>query len=269
MGASKSTFLGGSLVAMCFLLTSTAAAVEPEQSSVPSQTTPPLPAFLDDKRSGDLQEAWRAREPEAKEAPRLQGSGAPQEPAAKETEAMSAARAAMKRVGEANRQAPAVRQRAEELSRRFGAEGAVAEPVDAGEIPSAAVVPPAISGQPPSGQGDQTVVTAPEPTREGDAATDAQPAGAGSATAALPEAAADTQDPATEKSPPVPVVRPSAHIPPLPLRAPRAVAHDAATRHYRPAAGSLPAPAPAPADKGRVEVFPPYIRAFGWNSQPQ
>jgi hypothetical protein len=268
MGSSKRTFLGGSLLAMSFLLTGAVSALEPDQSGAPPQSLParPLPAFLDDKRSGDLQEAWRAREAEAKEAPRPQGSGAPGEPESQETEAMSAARDAMKRVGEANRQAPAVRQRAEELSRRFGA--------DAGEIPGAAVVPPAVSGEPPAGQGEQTVVTAPEPTREGDAAAEAQPAGAGGATAALPEAAAETQGAATTARPPVPVARTSAHIPPLPplpLRAPRAVTQDAAMRHYRPAAGSLPAaaPAPAPAGNGRVEVFPPYIRAFGWNSQPQ
>jgi hypothetical protein len=261
MGASKRTFLGGSLLAMCFLLTGTATALEPDQSGVPPQSSPPLPAFLDDKRSGDLQEAWRAREAEAKEAPQPQGSGASEEPAPKETEAMSAARDAMKRVGEANRQAPAVRQRAEELSRRFGA--------DAGEIPSAAVVAPATSGEPPAGQGGQTVVTAPEPAREGDAAADAEPAGGGGATAALPEPAPEPPDAATQRRPPVPVARPNVHIPPLPLRAPRAVTQDAAMRHYRPAVGSLPATAPAPADNGRVEVFPPYIRAFGWNSQPQ
>jgi len=233
MGVRENTIVGGSLLMMCVFLCGRAAAMEPDKSGLPRQSSPAaaLPTFLDDDRLPDLQEAWHQRASEAKGAPSANGEAA-----------MSAARAGMKRADQTNQEEGVVRQRAEELSRRFGA-----------------------AGRPAAGVSERPNTTGAIPTAGGAEPQAAEPGDTGaadaSATAELPAAASPENPPGTE----APM---SVGVPPAPVRPPKSAADRPSPRRAKRAraeAGS----ASAPSNKAGADFFPNNIRSFGWNSQPQ
>jgi len=268
MSASESKFVRVSLFVMFVAATSgAAAAMEQGRPGASAATSPALtlPTFLDEDRLPALQEAWRAREGAPEVVSEPLGAQVRIEPAASEGEAegaaMSAARAAMRRVGEASRQAPAVREAAEELSRRFSA---ISEPAEAGPAPSSVVVSTAIAEGADADRADEAAEGA---VTSGAGAGNAAPV---TTTSALPEAAMRPNSARIDEGPAVAVAPKSRKviIPPLPLRA-----ADAKTdADQRPARNTnsvaVARPEGPPVTAARREVFPPYMRAFGWDSQP-
>lgn len=264
MGASESTYVGGSLLAVCLLVSGAAHAVEPAQSRASTSSLPglSLPAFLDDNRVPDLQEAWQAHVREAQESHRSDDK-APAAPAAKDA-SVSGARAATQRAGQDGGEAADVRQRAEELSRRFGAAGAVSEPVGSIERPNAEAAPAAaITGTPAAAHGKEVVV-APLDAGALEGAVDAK------AAALRPSARPQLQDVDMSQKLRLAAPPPARDIPPNPVRAPRATASITAP----PSKVGGPVVRSVPARKGshKVDVtgdiLPTELRAFGWDTQP-
>lgn len=270
MSGRKSSIVIGALLAMCCMLPAAWADPLQPDASKANAPAPELPAFLDSKRLIDLQEAWRTRERGAAHAAK---PAAAEEPAPDSQQAISAVRAAMKRVDEASREADAVRLKAEELSQRFG-EGGNAAQAEAAQ-PVVPTPPPYAVGGDPSADRSKTELP-PEveaPAHVGAPAPTVPPLGADTTTAAIPDAA---QVP--EATPPPPKAKHGAHIgvgiPPLPVRAPKVVAKGS----HRPSGATSPRRSrPAVAARvvvpdvrnGRGEVFPPYLGAYEWKSQPQ
>ncbi len=265
MGASESTFVGGSLLAVCLLVSGAAHAMEPAQSRASTSSLPALslPAFLDDKRVPDLQEAWQAhvRAPQAE--PRVEDGNVAVAPVANDA-SMSAARAAMQRAGQTSSEAANVRQRAEELSRRFGAGGVAAEPVGSIERPSAVATPAAIAATPPTPLGKQVVV-APLDTGAGVGTVKAKAAAPGTSAPARQDI--DMGQKLRLAAPP-----PPRDIPPTPVRAPRATASITEPPNKvggPPVARSVPARKSSRKVDVTGDVLPTQLRAFGWNAQPE
>ncbi len=120
MNAYRNARLMGVLVVAG--LASAAAAMELNQSPAPASAEAPafvLPAFLDDARLPDLQEAWREH------FSAVTTAADPAPPASTpEGSALETASDALTRAEKVSIEAVSVRERAEELSRRFGAEAA-------------------------------------------------------------------------------------------------------------------------------------------------
>lgn len=286
MRASENTVAGVSLFVLLMIAGGAAAAME-QNGSVTASSPPPawkLPAFLDAERLPVLQEAWRATETDTEVA-------APATPQA-EQDPMSAARAAIKRLGDATRQAPAVRQAAEELSRRFS--------VISGPSSEAGVVVTTTVGEKPAAEASrQDAEEAAAVAADG--AAPLHVAAPVTATSAIPEAEMRPQSAHLDPIPPLDMSPGTvAETPPLPVRAPEATAppktktkaktakskakptKTASTAEKKPAQkststppiepSSMTAEPPPAADAsvvaGRREVFPPYMRAFGWDDQP-
>jgi hypothetical protein len=288
MRASENRLAAVSLFVLCMIASGAAAAMEQNGSAAPSLPgpEPSFPAFLDADRLPALLEAWRARE--------LGSQTVTLAPPGPEGDAMSAARAAIKRIGGAARQAPAVRQAAEELSRRFSAIGGPA----GSEASSGVVVTTAVGDKPASEASRQDAEEAAAVAADGAAPLHA--AAPVTSTSALPEAEMRPQSARLDPIAPLDMTpRTIAKIPPLPVRAPEATApaktktakakakakatksasSAAEQKPERRSASPLPVatrtvtaePPPvedAPVVAGRREVFPPYMRAFGWDDQP-
>lgn len=277
MDASDCKFVGGPLLAMCLLMNGAATAMEPAQSAAAGQSSPALrlPTFLDQSRLADLQKAWRTRASNAP-APRVETGGAQQgeQQIQKAEAAVSTARAAMKRAEQASENAAAVRRRAEEISRRFSAEGVIAAPTATGATSNTAVSPTGGAGEPPA-QVEQAVVSQPHGDR--DAVAGSKPFGVGGPVPA--DAAEAAQNVAIrEKSGTAPPAR--AAVPPNPRRAPKVVASNkvmantSAPRNTKTPAASLRSDSAT--ERGdstntstMADVFSNFMRAFGWNSQPE
>jgi hypothetical protein len=224
-----------------------------------------FPAFLSADRLPLLQAAWRSH------ASTSASETAEQAPAMMHGDAMSAARAAMQRIGSATRQAPVVRQAAEELSRRFSAfEGGVATEDSGG----GAVVPTAISEMPSAEATTQDAAEA-AAVEAGGAAGFTGPATI-TATSAIPQAEMRPQSAQLDEAPPLQSTRKLTKIPPLPLRAPVATATNTSIASTpRSNAGSVATrmvtvtrPEARSEAPGRGDIFPHYMRAFGWDDQP-
>jgi hypothetical protein len=270
MGASESTFVGGSLLAVCLLVSGAAHAMEPAQSRASTSSLPALslPAFLDGNRVPDMQEAWQAHVRTPQEEPQVEDGNVAVAPATKDA-AMSAARAAMERAGQESSEAADVRQRAEELSRRFGAGGVASEPVGSIERPSAVATPAAIAATPPPPQVKQVVVA---PLDTG------ADTGAGVGTVNAKTAATGTSAPA--RTPDIDIGQklrlaaplPPRDIPPTPVRAPRDTASITEPPNKvggPPVARSVPARKSSRKVDVTGDVLPTELRAFGWNAQPE
>jgi hypothetical protein len=284
MRASENTFAGVSLFVLFMIAGGAAAAMEQNGSVTPSSPTPAwnLPAFLAADRLTVLQEAWRASET-GPEATTLATPEAEQDP-------MSAARAAIRRIGDATRQAPAVRQAAEELSGRFSVIGAPAG--EAGVVVTTTVGDKSASDASRQDAEEAAAVAA-------DGAAPLHATAPVTATSAIPEAEMRPQSARLEPIPPLDMTPGTvATNPPLPVRAPVATApaktkpktakakakatKTASTAEKNPARKSAsmppvetrtvtaepPAVEEAPVVAGRRDVFPPYMRAFGWDDQP-
>lgn len=224
-----------------------------------------LPEFLSAGRLPLLQAAWRAHKSTSTT------ETAEQAPAMMQGDAMSAARAAMQRIGAATRQAPVVRQAAEELSRRFSAfEGEVTTEDTGG----AAVVSTAIGEKSDAEATTQDAAEA-AAVAAGGAVGFAGPASV-TATSAIPQAEMRPQSAQLDEVPPLQTARKLAKIPPLPVRAPVATATntsiESAPRRSAGSAGTRMVTVTRPEARseaaGRGDIFPHYMRAFGWDDQP-
>lgn len=226
-----------------------------------------LPEFLSADRLPLLQAAWRAHKSTST------SETAEPVPAMMQGDAMSAARAAMQRIGAATRQAPVVRQAAEELSRRFGAfEGEVAtEDTGGGAVVSTAIGEKSDAEATTQDAAEAAAVAA------GGAAGFAGPA-AVTATSAIPQAEMRPQSAQLDEVPPLQTTRNLAKIPPLPVKAPVATATNTSSEsppRRSVGAGSaatrmvtVTRPEARPETAGRGDIFPHYMRAFGWDDQP-
>jgi hypothetical protein len=263
MGAGGSTFVGGSLLAACLLVSGAAQAIEPAQTRASTKSLPALslPAFLDDERVPDLQEAWQAQVHVPQEASRAEADNVPKAPAAKDP--MSAPRAAMQRADEESGEAANVRQRAEELSRRFGAAGPASEPVGSIERPSPAA-PSATGAAPEPPTRGRNVVVAPLDTGAGDKAN-AKAAALGAPVPATTKKV-DMGQKLRLAAPP-----PARKVPPNPVRAPRGTASisEPPSKVGGPPTRSAPARKTPPKVDVTGDVLPTQLRSFGWNAQPE
>jgi hypothetical protein len=250
--------VGGPLLAMCCLIPA-AAAFESDQTHLPSGSPPAfsLPAFLDNARLLNLQEAWRAHVKPTVVAP-LPGFDAPPADAPVTKSAKP--------------EAAAVRQRAEELSRRFSSDGASAKAATTAKAADP-TPPPFALGAAPSPSSDRSgadlPADAPPPSHVGAALPVVAPVGTDTTTAALPDPADKKQAPPAKKHSGGASARLSVGIPPLPVHAPHKATAAAEVRtpvvhHSRRVASPMAAPR---VNNERREVFPPYLGAPGWNVQ--
>jgi hypothetical protein len=284
MGARESMIVGSTLLAISFLASTAAPAMEPMQPNAPASTAAGLPSFLDDESLPALQEAWRTREqvpdqpipaPQPREA--LQNTPpATSAPPATAPDPMAAARAAIERVNGPGRDDVSVRRRAEELSRRFSL-GAQPSAPDAAPAPPSVMIPPAVVPEASLERG-RTIVKPNPPTRTNSVTVPVT-------TGAVPppevqplDASVRTQSAlATERSrlaAPLPPPPPAANIPPLPRRAPniRAAVAVPSPTAPRTVTRSYMRPNAAGGDPKAVlrgTVLTNQLRAFGWNNQPQ
>jgi hypothetical protein len=226
-----------------------------------------FPAFISADQAPLLQAAWQAHASDAE--------ATDQAPALMRGDAMSAARAAMQRVGSATRKPPAVRQAAEELSLRFSGLGGATATAGAS---ASVVVPTALDAIPDDAQ----AIRQDEAEAAAVAASDAGDNGSAApvmATSAIPEAEMRPQSAQLDEIPSslrTQTGRTVVTAPPLPQRAPAATARNEpdkpAPRSNASASTRMvtierpPRVARDTADRG--EVFPHYMRAFGWDDQP-
>lgn len=294
MSASDRTLIGCTLLAMCVVGNGAATAAEPEQPAAASTSAAhSLPAFLDERRRADIQEVWDARVvpsgPSRVEAARRDAQQLEKAQATVQT-----ARAAMKRAQQASEDAAVVRRRAEEISRRFSTGTVTTTPAEGvAEItPIATVQPAADAGAPPPPQ-IQHAAAVHAPPLDADTGP-AKPFGVGGplpgdATESAPNVAAIEANTTVKPIPPTPHRAPKAGATKAPHSKakigskPKSVASGKLAANTRaPAAAAVNARPPEPAanaaqppaaDENKsstmAEVFSGFIRAFGWNSQPE
>jgi hypothetical protein len=293
--------IGCTLLAMGAVVNGAATAAEPEKPVAASTSTAnSLPVFLDERRLADMREAWGARVVRS-DPSRVEAATREAQQLEKAQATMQAARAAMKRAQQAGEDAAVVRRRAEEISRRFST-GTVTTrvaptPADVGnaEVSTIATVQPAADAGAPAAPRIEHATAVHAPPLDADTGP-AKPFGIGGP---LP---AD----GTESTPNVAAIEANTTvkpIPPTPHRAPRTAAKiprskakvgnsakpaggkprsDASAKlavNTRPTAAAANArtsanagqPPAADDDKPTTmsEVFSGFLRAFGWNSQPE
>jgi hypothetical protein len=300
MSASDRILIGCTLLAMC-AVGNGAVNAEPQKSAAATTTTAiSLPAFLDQRRLADIQEVWDSR-PAPSGPTRAEAAKRDAQQQAKAQATVQTARAAMKRAQQASEDAAVIRRRAEEISRRFST-GAVTTTVmptppaaDNSETAAIATVQPAAEAGKPAVPQIQHAAAVHAPPLDADTGP-TKPFGIGGplpadATESAPNVAAIEANTTVKPIPPTPHPKAGA------AKAPRGKTKigssakpsgkakaDAGTKvaantrspakvHARasePGAGGAQ-PAAADEDKPSTmsEVFSGFLRAFGWNSQPE
>ena len=260
-----------------------ARAMDMSQQHVPAGDGTPaltLPAFLDISRLPDMQDAWR-----------LHAGAAATRAAKADDEAMEAAREAMTRAEQINRNAAATRARAEELSRRFESDTAATDP---------AIQP--VNAEPATAQDTAAPPAAPPPTETAsidaaDAPADAPFAppthllGPGNDPLAGQDAAGQDAPNRADAAPAVPVEVPTRKPAPkkktaavdgapviedMATKPPKQFGGVANARQIGQAATAKPSTpglvvfedSPTQPEHDPNKMLPTELRAFGWGNQP-
>jgi hypothetical protein len=299
MSASDRIVIGCTLLAICVV--GNASAAEPAPAAATTSAPHSLPAFLDERRLADIQDVWDTRD--ARSGPtRVEAATRDAQQLEKAQATMQTARTAMKRAQQASEDAAVVRRRAEEISRRFstGAVTTTVTPMPAApggaETSAVATVQPAINTGAPAAPQIEHAATVHAPPLGADTGP-AKPFGIGGplpadATESAPNVAAVEGNTTVKPIPPTPHRAPKAGA----IKAPRGKAKiagspkpgskpkpdasaklaantrgpaTAANRPLEPANAAKPPGADENKSTTMSDVYSGFLRAFGWNSQPE